>query len=200
MRDQKARRRARTNVHLQGELVGIAARSADDFNLSCLVPIDPAASRRRHFVSGRRIEQTPGAVQVCEHSLAMRTEQTEIAVYGREKSVDADVTLREHRMEDAAHPGRRCQRGFVGRQHITRAQQVSMGPEHEQFLRAQHDMPILAAEKREQAPFIVALFMPSGGAEQFHELRLVQIHRVQQRGLGKERRRRMNAACAKRSL
>jgi hypothetical protein len=124
------------------------------------VGIEPAAALRLHLEGGRQAQQLPVlALQLHEQPQARRAEQAEQAALRGEHPVDADVALRQHGMEDAAHPAGGRQRALVGQEVVAAAQQVAVRPLHEQLLGAQHDVAGLAGEEAQQlavAPFLVA--------------------------------------------
>ncbi len=104
VRDEEAHRVARRHGNRQRQLVRIAARLATDLNHAGSVTVDPKTRLRRHLECGRHVEQLPFAAELDEHTLPVRPEQAEVAVYGREHAVDVDVALGQHRIEHAAHP------------------------------------------------------------------------------------------------
>ena len=111
---EKAARGAVQHAHREPQLVPVHRRPAAHLEQQVRLGVKPARAAGRHLEGGRLAEQVPGAVTLDEQPLAVRAEQPEVRVRRREEAIDADVPLREHRMEDAAHPYRRRQRRFVG--------------------------------------------------------------------------------------
>src|SRR5262249_4417432 len=121
--------------------------------------VDPTAPIRRHLERGRYVEQTPVSAILHEDALPVRAEQAEVAMYGRQEAIDADVSFRHHRVEDAAHPcggGECC---LVGCCVSTRAQQVAVWPLHTKLLASQHYVTVCAMKERQQLPALVGFLV-----------------------------------------
>ena len=115
-----------------------------------LATIEPARAAGRHLERGRLAEQVPGSAALDEQAQSVRTEQSEVRVGGRQEAVDADVALRHHRMEDAAHPHRRRQRGLVGHEPIAGAQDLPMRPQAGALLGRHDDVRAVGTKERQQ--------------------------------------------------
>ena len=152
---EKAARGAVQHAHREPQLVPINGCPAAHLEQQLRLGVQPARAAGRHLEGGRLAEQVPGAVTLDEQPLAVRAVQPEVRVRRREEAIDADVPLREHRMEDAAHPDRRRQRRFVGHQLVARAQDLPMGPQARALLGRQHDMRAVGAEEGQQLPALL---------------------------------------------
>ena len=157
--DETAQRRPLDDLDVEAHRVRIAARLAAHLDAASRMAVDPAAAVGPHLERRRLVQQAPGAIDLDEEAQPVRTEQPEVAAHGRQAAVDADVPLRQHRMEHAAHPCRRRQGAFVGNTMGAGAQQVAVRPQHRELLRAQHDVVVPAVEEAEHAAFGVALDM-----------------------------------------
>ena len=162
MRDQAADRRTLADNQFQRQLMTVQAGPADHFKHSALITVKPAAALGRHLEGGGHIESLPAPVRLHEYPLAMASEPAQIAMGGRQKPVDADVTLRDHRMEHAIHPDRGGENGLIRHQGGARPQDVSMGPENSDLLGPEHDMTARASEKGQQTRFAALLLAALG--------------------------------------
>src|ERR1700733_736088 len=144
----------------------ISARLGTHLNLAPLVVVNPRAGAGRHLECGRYFQQLPSAADLHEYPLTVRTKQAQVAVDSGEHAVDADVPLGEHRVEYTAHPRRGGERGFIGCRMTAGAQQMTMGPQHPQFLGTQHHVTVSTAEKRQRLARLAALKMPPGARKQ----------------------------------
>ena len=143
--------------------------------------VDPAAAVGPHLERRRLVEQVPGAVDLDEEPLAVRAEQAEVAAHGRQEAVDADVPLRQHRMEHAAHPRRRRQRAFVGHAVACRCAasgRAAAAPRAPS--RAARHARCSAVEEAEHAAFGVALDVAPLAVELRIEVGSVEVERVEQ--------------------
>ena len=158
---EKAARGAIQHAHREPQLVPINGGPAAHLEQQLRLGVQPARAAGRHLEGGRLAEQEPGAVTLDEQPLAVRTVQPEVRVRRREEAIDADVPLREHRMENAAHPDRRRQRRFVGHQLVARAKDLPVGPQARALLGRQHDMRAVGAEEGQELPALPP--RPPGG-------------------------------------
>ncbi len=160
--------------------------------------VQPARATGRHLEGGWLVEQQPGAVTLDEQALAMRAVQPEVRVRCRQEAIDADMPLREHRMEDAAHPDGRRQRRFVGHQLVAGAQDLPMRAQARALLGRQHDMRAVGAEEGQQLAALHLGRQPVG-AEVPCQQAGIQRCRGQQGGVAEERGRTLRGGTALRA-
>ena len=118
------------------------------------------ASARRSGVISKAdgtSSSAPAAVLLDEDPLPVRAEQAEVRVRRREKAVDADVALREHRVEHAAHPHRGRERRLVGREALAGAQDLAVRPQARALLGRAARRARRAPGKKESSALAVAL-------------------------------------------
>ncbi len=187
MRDEEASRRAGFHLDLQSQLMRGFFYSRANVHFSRLVTIDPAAGPRRHLERRRHAQQVPLAIELDEHPLPMRAKQREVGVHRRQEAIDAHVTLRDHRMEDAVHPDGRGESRFVRRDVNTAAEDVAVWPQHGELFRRQRDVMPVAVEEGEQGALRVAFFVPTFGAEERVERRAVEVERFEQAWIAEKR-------------
>ena len=152
--------------------------------------VDPATAVRRHLEGRRHVQQRVSALPLDEDALAGRAEEAEVAPGRRQEAVDADVPLRQHRVEHPAHPHGGGQRGLVGRQRVAGADDVAVRPEDAQLLGLEHHVPALSGEERQQAAVLAlgqAARRPRIAPAISGSVRSSALH---QRARGEQRRRR----------
>ncbi len=183
----------RSTSRRQPQLVALHRGPAAHLEQQLLATIEPARAAGRHLERGRLGEQVPGGIALDEQAQAVRTEQPEVRVGGREEAVDADVALRHHRMEDATHPHRRRQRGLVGHEPIAGAQDLPMRPQAGALLGRHDDVCAVGTEERKQ--LAVGRFdRVVIGAEARGQFGRVEGRRTQQRRIAEQRRRTRHGA------
>src|SRR5215470_2920892 len=99
----------------------VHCRPAADLEQPAGVFVEPARAARGHRERRRKAEEMPLAIDLDEDALPVRAKESEIRMRRREETIDADVTLGDHRVEYPTHPLRRGERGFVGLQPIARS-------------------------------------------------------------------------------
>ncbi len=188
MGNQKPQRAARGDRNGEHELLAVAARFRPDLNHSRLVAIHPQTGLRSHLECRRDVEQPPRAADLDEHSLPMGAKQAEVAMHSGQQTIDVDVSLRQHRVEDSAHPDRRCQRRLVWCRVQSTAKYVAVWAKYTQFLRSQHDVTIGAVKERQEVATVIDLLMPPLRSEHRSQLVDTQVSSGEQRSGAEERR------------
>jgi hypothetical protein len=188
IRDQQPPRRPFEHVDGQPQLVPVDRRPAAHLEEPAGMAVDPARAARRHLERRGGVEQRIALFELHEDALAVGAEQTEVAVRGREQAIDADMALRDHRMEHAAHPDGGGERRFVRNQRIARAQDLAVTAQARALLRRQHHVRIRAMEERQRATAVGFDLAPLG-SEHGLELCGIELARGEHRSRGEERRR-----------
>ena len=195
--DEPAQRRALRDVDVERQPLRCVERAAAHREQPVAMAIDPAAAFGLDLEGRGHAEQLPAVVELDEHAQAVRAEQPQVAVHGGQEAVDADMALRDHRMEHAGHPGGRGQRALVGHELRAGAQDVAVRPQHLRFLGAQHDVARVAAEEREQR-VAVALFVAPRRCVPGGEFAVAEVERFEHRPLTEQRRGRRLAGPGRR--
>jgi hypothetical protein len=184
---QHRERWAGEHVHMQPQRVRVAVSFGYDPDDTACMLVDPSTRFRPHLERRGHAEQLPAAVDQHENAQPLRAELAEPAAHGGEKTVDADMPLRHHRMKDAGHPRRRGQRCFVGFERVAAAQDVAVRALDDELLRAQHDVRAATVEERQQRAGVIAFLLAARGAEQRVEVGGVEVVHHQHRRAGEQR-------------
>src|SRR6185437_4527685 len=160
--EKESRVRSVGDFDVERQRVGRTLRRRSQHDLALGVPVDPAAALRPHLESGRDAEEPPLAGQLHEHPQALRAEETEVAAVGRQEAVDADVSLRQHRMKHTAHPYRRSQRALIRSQMSSGPQQLAMRPQHLELLGPQGYVGIGRVKERQALAALTGFLVAPG--------------------------------------
>ena len=173
--------------HAQFELQGVRRTECTAAHLDqpARVLVNPTAGCGLDLERRRHPQLLPDAADLNKDALPVRAEQPEPAVHRGQESVDADMALRDHGVEDAGHPGGGGEGGLVGNQVRATAQDVAMRALHQQFFGAQHDMAVVTMEERQQR-VVVALLVPARRAEQGVDVGAVEVERRQHRRVAEQ--------------
>ena len=89
----------------------------------------------------------PNAADFRKDTLPVTAEKSKVGVAGGQETIDADMALGDHGMENAAHPDSGQEGGFVRDQGVAGAEQLAVRTQHHQFFGLKHHVALVAGEK-----------------------------------------------------
>ena len=149
------------------------------FDRACGVTVDPAAAFGCHLEGGGDAEEPPLAGELRKDAQALGAIEAEVAANGGQETVDADMSLGHHRVEDTIHPRRRSEGALIRSQMTPGAQQLAVRAQHTKLLVPQHHVVFGAMKERQKPAPLISLLMAPGRWEEAAELVRVENGRLQ---------------------